>query len=108
MAWLTTGKPPLNFSAIQYRMKMNRPAIFHVYKALQPVLTKAALGIAFALASASCAGPERARQSAVPPAYSEATYRRPAGVQNTPYNTGNPPADLDPHTVHWGDVRPNY
>lgn len=89
-------------------MKIIRSAVLTCVRAMQPVLTKVALGIAIVLAAAACAATERHRELAVPPPYSQATYHRPAGVQNTPYNTGNPPADLDPHTVHWGDVRPNY
>lgn len=89
-------------------MKIIRSAVLSRIRTMHPVLPKVALGIAIVMAAAACATAERHRDSAVPPTYSQATYHRPAGVQNTPYNTGNPPADLDPHTVHWGDVRPNY
>jgi len=90
-------------------MKFIRPPVFLVGKMTRPVLTRTTLGIVIATATAACTGTERPdHASAVPPTYSQTTYHRPAGVQNTPYDTGNPPADLDPHTVHWGDVRPNY
>ena len=88
-------------------MKIVRPAILPA-KAIKPILARFALGAAIIFVAAACTAPESPRRSAVPPTYSQATYHRPAGVLNTPYNTGNPPEDLDPHTVHWGDVRPNY
>ena len=69
---------------------------------------KAALLAVISLAAAACAfDPPSHQESAVPPTYSQSVYRDP-GVLNTPSNTGNRPEDLDPHTIHWRDVRPNY
>lgn len=70
-------------------------------------MTHLALAAAIALGAAACASSPSPQASGVPPTYSQAVYRD-AGVLNTPYNTGNPPQDIDPHTVHWGDVRPPY
>jgi hypothetical protein len=72
------------------------------------MIYRAALLAAICLVAAACASaPASQQESAVPPTYSQSVYRD-AGVLNTPNNTGNPPQDLDPHTRHWRDVRPNY
>lgn len=108
MARLTTGKPLLNVSAIQYRMKIIHSTALPLGKATHSGLAKVALGTVIVIAVAACATPADHHESAVPLTYSQATYHQPAGVLNTPNNTGNSPEDLDPHTIHWGDVRPNY
>jgi hypothetical protein len=73
----------------------------------QTALASLALACLAGCAETSTRHPLARNDSAVPPPASPSIYR-PPGVLNTPNNTGNPPQDLDPHTVHWGDVRPVY
>lgn len=71
------------------------------------MICRAAFFAMIGLAAAACTSTPPRQESGVPPTYSQSIYRD-AGVLNTPNNTGNRPEDLDPHTMHWRDVRPNY
>lgn len=83
------------------------------FKRSSEQLARAALcSLAFSVLAACTEVPTRhhvaRNESGLPVPASPSIYHRPPGVLNTPNDTGNPPQDLDPHTVHWGDVRPVY
>ncbi|MEI9895922.1 MAG: hypothetical protein WDN28_19125 [Chthoniobacter sp.] len=92
-------------------MKTIRLVLFRNPATGIPALAKTLLVTAFCAAGAACttepARHEVVHESGAPPAYSQSVYRD-AGVINSPNNTGNPPQDLDPHSVQWRDVRRPY